>query len=84
MESPSATFCGICGHPEHSTPQCPSIYDNELQEVMLLSKMRQGLIEKGWTLGTDPQPQMHASSQQPAPDTPTRPTWQAANNASPA
>ena len=79
MGAPSATTCGICGHPEHSTPQCPSIFDELLQEVILLPKMKQELASAGWTIGTDSQSVTQDGAAQSATVTPTRPTPQASN-----
>ena len=55
MGAPTDTACGICGHPEHSTPQCPSLFDTRLGEVMLSPKMRVSLVNAGWSLGMDSQ-----------------------------
>ena len=84
MGPPSAATCGICGHPEHSTPQCPSLYDDKLHEVVLLPKMRSELMAAGWTLGMDSQLPTHTSSPQPALDTPVRPSTRAVVATSPA
>jgi hypothetical protein len=48
MGTPTDDCCGICGHPEHLTPQCPSIQGPE--GVILLDKMQSELLENGWTL----------------------------------
>ena len=52
MGSPSDNCCGICEHPEHLTPQCPSIQGPE--GVILLDKMKTELLHNGWTLDTAP------------------------------
>jgi hypothetical protein len=84
MGAPSATTCGICSHPEHSTPQCPSIYDDELHEVILLPKMKRELASSGWSIGTDSQSVTHDGAAQPATATPTQSMPQAPNVTSPA
>jgi hypothetical protein len=48
MGTPTDDGCGICGHPEHLTPQCPSIQGPE--GVILLDKMQTELLDNGWTL----------------------------------
>jgi hypothetical protein len=49
MGKPDAENCGICGHSEHTSPQCPSIQD-VLHGTILLAKMRNELIQEGWIL----------------------------------
>ena len=83
MGSPSATTCGICGHPEHSTPQCPCLYDEQRQDVVLLPKMRAELVAAGWELGTDSQLPKAAGTLLPGIDTPTRSLTKAVADASP-
>jgi hypothetical protein len=83
MGAPSAMTCGICGHPEHPTPQCPSIYDDQLQEVILLPKMKKELASAGWTIGTDSQSVTQGGAVQSATATPTRTMPPASNVISP-
>ena len=46
MGSPTDNCCGICDHPEHLTPQCPSIQGPA--GVILLQKMQNDLVHNGW------------------------------------
>ena len=81
MGAPTDTTCGICGHPEHATPQCPSLFDTRLGEALLSPKMSSLLLEAGWTLGTAAQPSPQLGN--PA-TTPTRLMSQIPNVISPA
>jgi hypothetical protein len=69
MTLPDATQCGICGHMEHSTVQCPGIYCQVTKSVILLAKMRTALRLKGWSFGdiTDP----HIEQAMPVSETPS-------------
>jgi hypothetical protein len=49
MGKPDAENCGICGHSEHTSPQCPSIQD-DVHGTILLPKMRNELLREGWLL----------------------------------
>ena len=49
MGKPEAENCGICGHSEHTSPQCPGIQD-VLHGTILLPKMRNELVQEGWVL----------------------------------
>jgi hypothetical protein len=51
MTHPDASKCGICGHMEHSTVQCPGIYCQVTKSVVLLPKMRAELTHCGWSFG---------------------------------
>jgi hypothetical protein len=51
MTHPDASQCGICGHMEHSTVQCPGIYCQTTKSVVLHPKMRQELMRCGWSFG---------------------------------
>ena len=72
MGAPTDTTCGICGHPEHATPQCPSLFDTRLGEALLSPKMSSLLLEAGWTLGTatQPSPQLGSPATTPTPSQP--------------
>ncbi len=67
MGKPDAETCGICGHSEHTSPQCPSIQD-ALHGTILLPKMRNELIQEGWILEAVTASQTTTS---PAPSAPT-------------
>ena len=49
MGKPDAENCGICGHSEHTSPQCPSIQEAP-HGTILLPKMRNELMQEGWIL----------------------------------
>ena len=69
MGKPEAENCGICGHSEHTSPQCPSIQD-ALHGTVLLPKMRNELIQEGWILEAGPASQTATSF---VPRSPTMP-----------
>ena len=73
MGRPDSNCCGICGHPEHSTPQCPSIRGP--QGVILLEKMSSELVQNGWALDTSSNTVSAAidTAVQPATPSPTQP-----------
>lgn len=77
MGKPDAENCGICGHSEHTSPQCPSIQD-VLHGTILLSKMRNALMQEGWILEAFTASQTDTSS---APSAPARPAVAPAKSA---
>jgi hypothetical protein len=60
MGRPDAENCGICGHSEHTSPQCPGIQD-AFHGTILLPKMRTALVQEGWILEAVPASQTTAS-----------------------
>ena len=76
MGTPTDDCCGICGHPEHLTPQCPSIQGPE--GVILLDKMQSELLANGWTLNAASTlaPAAVNVTAQPATPSPSQPSRQ--------
>ena len=74
MGSPTDNSCGICDHPGHLTPQCPSIQGPE--GTILLRSMQTELVQNGWVFDAATAPATSAIDTvvQPATPSPTQPS----------